>query len=239
MRESVATKRAAPLGFPRGVAGLTLKAAGMKDLRRLLTTIGLAAVLSVTVAAQILEFESGGLTYKALTHKGVTVMFSPIDLRIRDYAILQLAVSNGSAMPWTVRPEDCRFERADGSSVQALPAATVINTLMTRGSRGDVIKLVAAYEANLYNNAQIHSTNGYESRRRNAFGDVGSTKIKAAAAASAISFPTAKLAPGQSTDGAVFFQNMGKPLGAGRLIVQAAGESFVFPVDADAHVAAK
>ena len=200
---------------------------------------GLVFMLWSASAAQIIEFESGGLTYNALTHNGVTLMFSPLAMRIRDYAILQVAVSNGSPVPWTIRPEDCRFERADGSSVQALPAATVITTLMNRGSRGDVIKLVAAYEANLYNNAQIHSTNGYESRRRNAFGDVGATKIKAAAAGSAISFPTTTLAPGQSTDGAVFVPNQGKPLGPGRLIIQAAGESFVFPVGADAHTTSK
>jgi hypothetical protein len=201
--------------------------------------VGLVFTFWDNCAAQIIEFESGGLTYKALTHNGVTLMFSPLAMRIRDYAILQVAVSNGSPMPLTIRPEDCRFERADGSSVQALPAATVITTLMNRGSRGDVIKLVAAYEANLYNNAQIHSTNGYESRRRNAFGDVGSTKIKAAAAGSAISFPTTKLAPGQSTDGAVFFPNQGRPLGTGRLVIQAAGESFVFPVEADTHNTSK
>lgn len=213
---------------------LTLKAAGMKNRELLVALVGLALFVPVHCCGQIIEFESGGLTYKALTRNGVTMMFSPLSLRIRDYAILQVAVSNGSSVAWMVRPEDCRFERADGSSVQALPAATVINTLMNRGSRGDVIKLVAAYEASLYNNAQIHSTNGYESRRQNAFGDVGSTKIKAAAAASAISFPTTKLVPGQSTDGAVFFPNQGKPLGAGRLIIQAAGESFVFPVEGNA-----
>jgi hypothetical protein len=57
--------------------------------------------------------------------------------------------------------------------------------------------------------------------------------LKAAAAASAIALVTSKLAPGQSTDGAVFYPNQGKPLGSGRLIVNAAGETFVFPVEAD------
>ena len=194
-------------------------------------------VLAAAAHAQIIEFESGGLKYKALTHNGFTIMFSPMAMRIRDYAILQLAVSNGSPISWAIRPEDCRFERADGTQVQALPARDVINTLIAKGTRGDVIKLVAAYEASLYNNAQIHSTNGYEARRQNAFADIGSTKIKAAAAASAIAFPTTKLAPGQSTDGAVFFPNQGKPLGAGRLIVNAAAEEFVFPVEADLHLA--
>jgi hypothetical protein len=186
--------------------------------------------------AQIIEFESGGLKYQALTHNGFTIMFSPLAMRIRDYAILQVAISNGTPISWSVRPEDFRFEHADGTTTQALPARTVVSKLIDKGTRGDVIKLVAAYEASLYNNAQIHSTNGYEARRQNAFADVGSTKLKAAAAASALALGTTKLAPGQSTDGAVFYPNQGKPLGAGRLIVHAAGEDFVFPVEADLHL---
>jgi hypothetical protein len=209
----------------------------MRKCARFSAALALVMALAGTARAQIIEFESGGLKYQALTHNGFTIMFSPMAMRIRDYAILQLAVSNGSPISWTIRPEDCRFERADGTPVQALPARTVINTLVAKGTRGDVIKLVAAYEATLYNNAQIHSTNGYEARRQNAFADIGSNKIKAAAAASAIAFPTTKLAPGQSTDGAVFFPNQGKPLGAGRLIVHGAAEDFVFPVEADGHVA--
>ena len=47
-----------------------------------------------------------------------------------------------------------------------------------------------------------------------------------AAAASAIALVTTKLMPGQSTDGAVFYPSQGKPLGAGKLIVNAAGETF-------------
>jgi hypothetical protein len=200
-------------------------------------SLALMLAFSHTARAQIIEFESGGLQYKALTHNGVTLMFSPMAMRIRDYAILQLAASNGSSISWTVAPEDCLFERADGTTVRAQSAKTVINELIAHGSRGDVIKLVAAYEASLYNNAQMHSTNGYEKRRQNAFADVGSNKIKAAAAASAIAFPTSMLKPGQSTDGAVFFPNQGRPLGAGRLIVHAAAEDFVFPVDGELHTA--
>ena len=166
-----------------------------------------------------------------MTLNGVTIMFSVLPKHIRDYAILQMAVSNGAPVSWTVKPEDCSFEKSDGEKVQALPARTVVSTLIEKATRGDVIKLVAAYEASLYNNTQIHSTNGYESRRQDAFAEFGSTKLKAAAAASAIALVTTKLAPGQSTDGAVFYPNHGKPLGTGRLIVNAAGETFVFPVN--------
>jgi hypothetical protein len=198
-------------------------------LRRVCLLVPVVALLAH--AQQILDFESGGLKYKAMTRNGVTVMFSMLPTQIRDYAILQLAVSNGAPISWTVRPEDCSFEKTDGETVQALPARTVVGTLIQKATRGDVIKLVAAYEASLFNNAQIHSTNGYEVRRQNAFAEFGSNKLKAAAAASAIALVTTKLAPGDSTDGAVFYPNRGKPLGTGKLIVNAAGETFVFPVN--------
>jgi hypothetical protein len=192
----------------------------------------LASVLAVAAhAQQIIDFESGGLKYKAMTRNGVTIMFSILPTHIRDYAILQMAVSNGAPVSWTVKPEDCTFEKSDGEKVQGLPARTVVGTLIEKATRGDVIKLVAAYEASLYNNTQIHSTNGYESRRQNAFAEFGSTRLKAAAAASAIALVTTKLAPGQSTDGAVFYPNRGKPLGTGRLVINTAGETFVFPVN--------
>ncbi len=200
--------------------------------------MGLLSVLLLLMMAaghaQIIEFESGGLKYKTLTHNGVTVMFAPLPTHVRDYAILQVAISNGSPISWAVRPEDFRFERVDGQSTQAVPARTVVDALMEHASRGDVIKLISMYESGLYGQIQIHSTNGYESRRQSALVDLGSNRIKAAAAASAIALVLTKLSPGQSTDGAVFYPNQGKPLGIGHLIVNTAGETFDFPADAEA-----
>jgi hypothetical protein len=179
---------------------------------------------------QILEFESGGLKYKALTHNGVTVMFAPLPARVLGYAILQVAISNGSPVSWSIRPEDFRFERDHGGIVKALPADTVIRNLLNKAGRGDVTKIIVAYESALTGNAVVHSTNGYEARRQDALA-VGTGKLKAAAAASAIALVTTKLEPGQSTDGAVFYASSGKPLGAGRLMVEMAGEMFEFPVE--------
>ena len=204
-------------------------------LRALVLTSMLAGAAR---AQEIIDFESGGLKYKAMTRGGVTVMFSLLPIHIRDYATLQMAISNGSPVAWTVKPEDCGFEKPDGQRIQALPAKTVVNTLIQKAGRGDVIKLIAAYEASLFNNAQIHSTNGYETRRQNAFAEFGSSKLKAAAAASAIALVTTKLAPGQSTDGAVFYPNQGKPFGAGKLIINMAGETFVFPLEDPREAAA-
>ena len=64
--------------------------------------------------AQVLEFESGGLKYKALTRGGVTIMFAPLPTRILGYSILQVAISNGSPVSWSFKPEDFRFERDSG-----------------------------------------------------------------------------------------------------------------------------
>ena len=187
-------------------------------------------VTVVCVQAQVLEFESGGLKYKALTHGGVTLMVAQLPTVVRQYAILQVAISNGSPTSWTVKPEDFRFEPQVGSPIQAAKAPFVVNDLLERAGRNDVGKLIAAYEAALYNNAQMHTTNGYEARRQSAMAEIGSTRIKAAAAASAIAFVQTKLKPGDSTDGAVFYPNQGKPLGPGLLRVEAAGEVFEFPL---------
>jgi hypothetical protein len=192
-------------------------------------------LLTSALHAQIIEFESNGLKYKTLTHNGVTIMFANLPTHVLDYAILQVAISNGSPIPWAIRPEDFRYEPASGEMKQAVPAGTVVNTLLKKAGRGDVTRMISAYEAGLYGNAQLHSTNGYESRRRDALAEVGSAKLKAAAAASAIALVLTKLAPGQSTDGAVFYSNSGKPLGPGRLIVTTAGETFDFPMETETH----
>ncbi len=191
------------------------------------------AMLADSAGAQVIPFESNGLKFKALTRSGVTIMFAPLPTRIRDWVVFQVAVTNGSPVPWTVKSEDFRFEREDGSKVPALAAHEVVETMMKKASRSDTSKLVVAYEAALFGNMRLHSTNGYESRRQDALAESGSTKLKAAATASAIVLAPAKLAPGESTDGAIFYPTGGKPLGSGRFVVDAAAEEFVFPVEAE------
>jgi hypothetical protein len=202
----------------------------------LLSSLTLSLLFSMVIFpaamnAQVIPFESGGLMYKALTRGGVTIMFAPLSLKIQNYAVLQIAISNGSPVAWTVKPEDFRFEPDSGAGIEALPARTVVQRLLNKAGRSDISRLVTAYESTLYGNTEIHSTNGYESRRQDAMA-INGGRLRAAAAASAICLEVTKLAPGQSTDGAVFYPNGGKPLGTGRLIVHAAAEDFVFPVDA-------
>jgi len=203
---------------------------------RLLAGIAVAvAVLGGCAEAQVIEFESGGLKYLTLSKQGVTVMFAHLPSHVREYAILQAAVTNGSSGTWTIRPEDFTFRRGDGAVLRAMPAKTVVDNFLDKASRNDVIRLVATYENGLYGMRQYRSTNGYEQRRQAALAEVSSTRLKAAAAASAIAFVDTRLRPGDSTDGAVFFPAYGKPLGPGRLIVRCAGEVFEFESDATSH----
>lgn len=193
----------------------------------------LALLIAFGAQAQIIDFESNGLRYKTLTKNGLTVMFAPLGSHVQVYAVLQVSIANGSPVSWTVRPEDFHYRRTDGNVISAAPALEVVNSLIEKASRHDVIKLVSTYEQGVYGNTKMQTTNGYESRRQNALAVVASARIKAAAAASAIAFVSTKLASGQSTDGAVFFPTNGKPLGPGTLMIHAAGEDFAFPSDGE------
>ncbi len=201
-------------------------------LKAVYLVVPIAFVLGIIAGplrSQVIQFESNGLKYQTLTKGNVTIMFAIMPSHIRDYSVLQVAVSNGSPVAWIIKPEDFKFHRHDGEAITPSSAREVVNSLIEKASRGDVIKLVTAYEAGIYGNPNLKSfTNGYESRRRSALAEVSSAKIKAAAAASAIGFVQTKLNPGQSVDGAVFYPTNGKPLGPGHLVIEAAGETFEF-----------
>jgi hypothetical protein len=186
--------------------------------------------------AQAIEYESNGLKYQTLTKAGVTIMFAVLPSHLHEYSSIQVAVSNGSDGPYVIRPEDFTYVRGGSATVRAAPARTVIAMLQHKGSGSDVIKLGASYEAAVYGNLHLRSTtNGYEQRRLAAL-SMGSTKLKAAATASALAMVQTKLAPGESTDGAVFFPTEGKPLGAGRLVVRTNTDVFEFnPEQAGGH----
>jgi hypothetical protein len=179
-----------------------------------------------------LEFQSRGLDYEALTREGVTVMFSPLPPHIKDFNIIQITVTNGSPVSWTVKPEDFAFIRQDGTVLQSLSADYVVESLLEKASRNDVIKLQILYENTIYALSNFRSTNGYEQRREAAMAQFVNKGFKAAAAASAITFVSTKLRSGDSTDGAVFFSNKTKEkgLGAGRLVVRTCGQIFLFQV---------
>jgi hypothetical protein len=169
----------------------------MEGVRRALSAWVLLGILVFPRAfsrleAQVIEFESRGLKYQTLTRNGVTIMFAPLANRVREYAIFQVAVSNGSTAPYIIRPENFYFVRSTGEIVEADSAERVIGMLMQKGSGSDVVKLVNTYEMALYG-ASLKSTHGFEARRQNMLG-FGASKLRAAATASAVALVQTKLA---------------------------------------------
>jgi hypothetical protein len=192
---------------------------------------------AVSAAGQVIEFESNGLHYQALTRGGVTVTFAKLPPRIAEYNALQVTVTNGAPISWVVKPEDFTFDRQDGTSIRATPADVVIESLLSHATKSDVVKLQLLYEATIYAMPpNYRSTAGYEHRRQQAMTVMVNARIKAAVAASAITLVSTKLKPGDSTDGAVFFQNRDKTMGPGRLVVNTAGEVYQFDVYPDVNL---
>jgi hypothetical protein len=181
-------------------------------------------------AAGPIDFESHGMHYQALTKSGITVMFAPLPPHVKDYNIVQVTVTNGAPVSWTVKPSDFSFTRHDGTVLQSISADDVVSSLLDKASRTDVIKLQLLYESSIYALSNFRSTNGYEQRREAAMAQFVNARFKAAAAASAITLTPTKLKPGESTDGAVFFENRTKEksLGAGRFVAHTCGEMFFF-----------
>ncbi len=180
----------------------------------------LSLIWTPRVPGQTIEFLSNGLTYQALTREGLTIMYAPLPLKVRDFAVMQVAFNNGSGHDWLIQPTDFYYKTSDGRVIRAVSEYTVIYELYQHAGRSEVIKLQMAYEKSIYNNQHIRSNNGYEQRRQSALGMGGQGGIKAAASASAIALVRTKLKAGDSTDGAVFFVNEGKELGAGSLTAQ-------------------
>lgn len=198
----------------------------MKFLRLALTA--LLCSVCVSLRAQVIEFEQNGLRYQTLTKNGLTIMFTHLPTHLKNYEVLQVAISNGGQVAWTVKPDDFLIKRRDGGNLAPMPPRQVVDRMLDRGGRNEVIKLVQTYELGLYGITRLNSNSGYEKRRQQALAEVSSAKLKAAAAASAVVYVAAKLTPGQSTDGALFFLLDGRVSVPGTLVVRAAGEIFEF-----------
>ncbi len=86
----------------------------------------LVAAVGLRAPSQVIEFESNGLKYQTLTRNGVTIMYAELLAHVRDYSILQVAVSNGSPGPYTIRPEDFYYCRSGGGCIQGSAAKEVV-----------------------------------------------------------------------------------------------------------------
>ncbi|HEY7304161.1 MAG TPA: hypothetical protein VH601_08615 [Bryobacteraceae bacterium] len=177
-----------------------------------------------------IEFQSHGLDYEAVTKNGVTVMFAALPQHVSNFNVVQVTVTNGSLVSWTVKASDFSFTRQDGTTLPPASADYVVETLLEKANRNDVIKLQLLYENSIYALSNFRSTNGYEQRREAAMAQFVNKGFKAAAEASAITFVPTKLKPGDSTDGAIFLENRTKEksLGTGRFVARTCGEIFVF-----------
>ncbi len=193
-----------------------------------------ACLLAATAAAhaQVIEYEANGLKYQTATRKGLTVIVTHLPNHVAGFGLLQVSISNGSQIFWTVKPEDFSYVRQEGV-LTALSAGQVVDILLDRGSHADVVKLVASYESTLYGIPHMRSTNGYEQRRQNAMSYGVSSRLKAAATASAIALAQTRLAPGQSTDGAVFMTltHEVKTLAGGHIVFRCENEIIEFNPD--------
>lgn len=189
----------------------------------------IALTLAVGVRAQTLEFESGGLKYQALTRGGITVMVAPLPTRILGYAIVQVAISNGSVDPVEIQPDKFQYLRAANPPVKALSPRAVVSDVMNRAGRDDVGRLISVYEAALYGNSQLQLKFGYESRRKDAMA-IGNSRKSAGAAAAAIVLGSSEIQPGATVDGAVFFPTSNRPMGAGQLVFETGEQRFEFTI---------
>lgn len=189
-------------------------------------------VFAVAAAAQVIEYETNGQKYQTLSHRGLTVIVAHLPAQVAGYGLVQVSIANGSAIHWTVKPEDFQYVRPSGA-IGALSADAVVDVMLDHASSGDVVKLITSYENALYAIPNMRSTNGYEQRRQGALGFGASVRLRAAGAASAITLALVRLAPGESTDGAVFIRlpKDTKSLSGGHISFHSESEAFEFNPD--------
>jgi hypothetical protein len=187
---------------------------------------------SAAARTQVIEYEANGQKYQTVTHKGLTVIVTHMPNHVAGFGLIQVSIANGSGIYWTADPQGFTYIK-QGVPMSALSANDVVDLLLAKGSHSDVVKLVTSYENTLYGIPHMRSTNGYEQRRQGSMTLGVSAKLEAAAVASAIALAKVRIAPGQSTDGAVFIPltHEMKTLAGGRLMFKAEGETFEFNPD--------
>jgi hypothetical protein len=189
-------------------------------------------LLAATAFAQVIEYEANGEKYQTLSHGGLTVIVNHLPVDVAGYGLIQVSIANGSQIHWTVKPEEFAYVRG-GETTNAITADEVVNVMLSRASANDVIKLITSYEKSLYAIPNMRSNNGYEQRRQSALAFGAPPRLRAAAAASAITLAQVRLAPGDSTDGAAFIHLPKdlKSLNGGHLVFHAEGQTFDFNPD--------
>ncbi len=194
--------------------------------------MSMALLVAALASAQVIEYQANGLKYQTLSRKGLTVIITHMPNHVAGFGLIQVSISNGSEMYWTVEPEDFSYIKND-VPMTAISAEKVVDVLLDKGTHADVVKLVTSYENSLYGIPHMRSTNGYEQRRQGAMSYGINARLKAAATASAIALAQTRLKPGESTDGSIFIPLTHdlKTLAGGHLEFRANGETFDFNPD--------
>ncbi|MDP9053517.1 MAG: hypothetical protein M3N93_04335 [Acidobacteriota bacterium] len=194
--------------------------------------ISVALTAAAVVSAQVIEFEANGLKYQTLSRRGLTLIITHMPNHVAGFGLIQVSVSNGSDMYWSLQPEDFSYIKNE-TTMTAISAEKVVDVLLDKGTHADVVRLVTSYENSLYGIPNMRSTNGYEQRRQGAMSFGINARLKAAATASAIAFAQTRLAPGQSTDGSIFIPLTRdlRTLSGGHLEFRGNGETFDFNPD--------
>src|SRR5580658_8112698 len=108
-----------------------------------------ALLLAAAAFAQVIEYEANGEKYQTLSHRGLTVIINHLPVQVAGYGLIQVSISNGSQMYWTVKPEDFAYVRG-ADTISALTADDVVNVMLAHASANDVVKLITSYEKSLY-----------------------------------------------------------------------------------------
>ncbi len=190
------------------------------------------ALLATTAFAQVIEYEADGQKFQTLSHHGLTVIVTHLPTQVAGYGLIQVSFANGSTIHWTVKPEGFQYVRGS-ETITALSTDAVVNVMLDHASGNDVAKLIVSYEKALYAIPNMRSDNGYEQRRQGTLAGGSSARLRAAAAASAIMLAQVRIAPGGSTDGAVFLKlpHDPKALAGGHIVFRCDDEVFEFNPD--------
>src|SRR5690242_6044997 len=157
-------------------------------------------------------------------------MFASLPPHIKDFSIIQVTVTNGSPVSWTVKPADFSFERQDGTVLRSISADEVVASLLDKAGRSDVIKLQLLYEDSIYALSNFRSTNGYEQRREAAMAMFVNRNFKTGWGGFANHFSPNQPKAGRQHRGRVFFPAAPKEksLGPGRVVARTCGQVFAF-----------
>ena len=92
------------------------------------------------VCAQVIEYEEKGLKYQTLSRKGLTVIVTHMPNHVAGFGLVQVSISNGSDMYWTVQPEEFAYMKQD-MPLTAISAGQVVDVLLDKGSHPSSVGL--------------------------------------------------------------------------------------------------